>query len=279
MSLVEVERTGPGEAPSLEVREAGALGEEDLLARVFAGELGGVVVRGGLSGEEAAAVVHRLRTAPGRSGPVQAHPFPGWTYGAVLVVSAPDLGEYLDRAEGLDEALAGLSVGPRIAGLWRALGGGRDVATPTHQGRSYAPLTVRALAPGQGVSVHSERDDWPSMAGLAGLIGGRGQLSTYMPLALCAAEGQGGGEGGGELRVFHRPPPGQEPAMEGRREADAEAALAAFGVTVVRPAVGDLLVFDGGRFNHRVTPCTAGERWTIGAFLAQSADGRRWAWS
>lgn len=270
---VQVLAEGAGQAPSFEVLAPGELDGSDRFGRMLAGELGGVILTGLFTEAEAAAVVRGLRSNPGDSGPLDAAPFPGSTWGQVLVVSR-DLGHYLRRARGLEAALAALGVdlGGRIQGGLTALGGGRPVqAPPAEGGQTYAPLTVRALPAGLSIGIHSERADWPSMAGLVGRIDPHRQLSSYVTLAK--------GQGGGELRIFHRPPPGREPALDRLSPEEGRRALAAFGLTAVRPAVGDLLLFDGGRYNHEVTANTAGERWTVGCFASQGADGARWAWS
>jgi hypothetical protein len=43
---------------------------------------------------------------------------------------------------------------------------------------------------------------------------------------------------------------------------------------VLRPGVGDLLVFDGGRHYHEVTRVAGRARWTLGGFLALGRDHR-----
>ena len=83
----------------------------------------------------------------------------------------------------------------------------------------------------------------------------RWHLSFYLPLNALAD--------GGELEVFHRPRQGVN--LNGLSAAAARGRLATHGVTCVRPGPGDLVIFDGGRYNHRVCPSTE-ERWTLGGF-------------
>jgi hypothetical protein len=57
------------------------------------------------------------------------------------------------------------------------------------------------------------------------------------------------------------------PLLQGRRSHDVEL------------GVGDLLLFDGGRWSHEVTP-VQGNRWTAGGFMGGTADGEQfWMWS
>ncbi|MDG1481007.1 MAG: hypothetical protein P8R54_15560 [Myxococcota bacterium] len=262
-------RSGSGQAPTILSGSPDQLAGRDLIGLILDGTLGGVLVEGAFDAALAAGVVAQLRDAPGACGPVVTPPFPGWTYGAVLVVSPPDLVAYRRRGQALLAVLsdAGLPLADQLAGMLMVLSGGVPIRTPPE---ASTPLTVRVFEAGDGVGIHSERADWPSMAGLRERIMSGVQLSCYTPLSLAA---------GGQLHLYHRPPPGLEPRIEGIPAAEAADALASFGLTEVRPSVGDLLVFDGGRYNHRVLPSQHGQRWTAGAFLASGPDGQRYAWS
>ncbi len=262
-------RAGSGQAPHIISGTPEQLAGRDLIGALLEGVLGGVLVEGAFEPTLAARIVERLRRDPGDSGPVVTPPFPGWTYGAVLVVSPPDLADYRRRGEALLAVLAadGLSLPAQFAAMLATLGGDRPVLTPPE---ASTPLTVRVFEAGDGVGIHSERSDWPSMAGLRRRIVSGTQLSCYTPLCQTA---------GGQLHLYHRPPTGAEPDIGGMPTGQAAELLSGFGLTVIRPAVGDLLIFDGGRYNHRVLPARHGQRWTAGAFLAPGSDGRRYAWS
>ena len=257
-----------GEAPRLLERTPATLAAEaGLLPAVFAGELSGVLVRGFLSPEACAGIIDDLERSPLKAR--DAAPFPGVTYGDVLVVSPPDLSHYYQAAAQLERTLAPSGVVGRVLDAFDRVGGKTSASVPG----GYAPVTVRILRPGQAVSAHSERMDWPSMKALQPLLNPETTLSFYMPLAAA--------EAGGELVIYHRPPDGQRPAIEGKSPETTNALLAAFGETRVRPGVGDLLLFDGGRFNHRVTPVEGvEERWTLGGFAGLDRGGRTvWVWS
>lgn len=262
-------RSGSGQAPTILSGSPEQLAGRDLIGPLLDGALGGVLVEGAFEAALAAGVVGLLRDAPGACGPVVTPPFPGWTYGAILVVSPPDLVEYRRRGQALLTVLsdAGLPLAAQLSAMLTMLSGGVPIRTPPE---ASTPLTVRVFEAGDGVGIHSERADWPSMEGLRERIMSGAQLSCYTPLSLAA---------GGQLHLYHRPPTGQKPRIDGMPDAEAAAALTAFGLTEVRPRVGDLLVFDGGRYNHRVLPSRHGQRWTAGAFLAAGPDGQRYVWS
>ena len=272
---VETLARGEGQAPDLRVLACDALEDRDWVDPIFAGDLSGLLVTGAFAPDRMAALVAWLDTHPGEWGPLAAAPFPGLTYGAVLLTCPPDLVAYTEKAAALRRglALAGFDPGDTFLELLTRLRGGALVAPPrSAAGRDYAPVTVKRLAPGQGVAIHSEQAQWPAMQEMkAGLAAPIHQLSTYAPMAV--------GQGGGELLLYHLPPEGRRPSLEGVSPERTHQMLAAFGLTVVRPRVGDLLLFDGGRFNHQVTPCPRDERWTIGGFLARGNDGVLRLWS
>jgi len=257
-----------GEAPRLLERTPATLAAEvGLLPAIFAGEVSGVIVRGFLSPETCARVRADVEGSPMQA--LDAAPFPGVTYGAVLVVSPPDRVRYHQEAASLTRALAPSGVVGQLVDAFDRIGGVASTSVPG----GYAPVTVRILRPGQEVTAHSERVDWPSMQALKPLLDPETTLSFYVPLATS--------DDGGELVIYHRPPDGERPAIEGKPPETTNALLAAFGETRVRPGVGDLLLFDGGRFNHRVTPVgERGERWTLGGFAGLDRGGRTvWIWS
>jgi hypothetical protein len=105
---------------------------------------------------------------------------------------------------------------------------------------------------------------------LSRLIHARNQLSFYLMVALP--------ESGGELVIHnarYAEGPGQMLARMERTGSAAVAAIAPYGHVVPRTDVGDLLVFDAGRYFHRVAAVVGQQiRWTMGGFLARSLDDR-----
>ncbi len=259
------QRAATGEAPRIADLPAASIAP-GLLSEVLSGALSGVLARWVATPAQCEALINRLEASPLEA--LDAAPFPGVTYGAVLVVSDSDLVRYRREGAALDAALAGEPVVDALRATLERLAAPAAVGVP----EGFHGLTVRVLSPPQAVAVHSERHEWPSMRELHRAVDFSTQLSFYLTLRAPAS--------GGELVVYHRPPPGREPRMEGVSPARAHAALAAFGQTRLHPGVGDLLIFNGGRFNHRVTPVRGGERWTLGGFASPGrAPGTLLTWS
>lgn len=250
--------TRRAEAPRVAIDQ----GEVGALAALWAGEIDGLWLKGALSLEAVAALRAAAAELPARSAP----PFPGTTHGSVLIVT-PDRARYFEDAARLRACMESLGLhAPLLALLGRLAGA--PVEVPEEGGQTYAAVTIRRLPPGLEVAVHSERWAWPSMGWHRARLTPRWHLSFYLPLNALPD--------GGELELFHRPAEGQ--SLEGLSPAAARDRLAAFGTTTLRPGPGDLLLFDGGRFNHRVCPSSA-ERWTLGGFAGRDAAGKLWVWS
>jgi hypothetical protein len=129
------------------------------------------------------------------------------------------------------------------------------------------------LVPGGAINLHCELETrrFSTMAEIGQMLDGQGQLSFYLPLQLP--------ESGGELHVCHLrygEPSGASLDRMSRSDPRTVDYAESFGVTVPRPGVGDMLIFDAGRHFHRVTPVEGSTaRWTIGGFLARSREGNR----
>ena len=250
----------------------------DALTGIFAGRLTGMVIRGAFPREALAAVVGRLEHGDFGLQSQRSAQFQGESYGRVLITEDRDLGVYFHEAARFRAACAELFAGgpdfqARVEELLTAVAGGRTVRVPMGgDDRPYAPATIRGLRAGGQIDLHCENEtvDFPSMWHLSRLIHARNQLSYYVML--------GPAESGGELVVHnarHAEGPG---ALLARMERSGPAvlqALSAYGQVVPHTDVGDLLVFDSGRYFHRVTAVTGEKvRWTMGGFLARSLDER-----
>ena len=187
----------------------------------------------------------------------------------------PERGEYLDaavrfRADAarvfgdweLEEAL--VSVASRLAG-------GRPVEVVREgDGRPYMPATIRRLPPGTAIPLHCggfflESGGYDH---LRELLDARAQISWFVPLQ---TPDDGGVLQVGDLAWGAPDVPRLEEGFW-----DADAILAQRRFTPVRPRVGDMVVFDGGRWFHHVEPIRgARTRWTVGGFLGLSADRTR----
>ncbi len=195
-----------------------------------------------------------------------AQPFPGTTFGSVLIVT-DDRQRYFQDARALRCLLEEHGLLQRLRAALSDLTG-HPVKTPDEEGQSYAEVTVRRLPAGQEVAVHSERWEWPSMGWHRQQLQPRWHLSFYLPMNPLAD--------GGELELYHRPSQGMD--LGGLSAEQARQRLEVHGQSRWSPQPGELLIFDGGRFNHRVRPSSS-ERWTLGGFAGQDHDGQLWIWS
>lgn len=245
------------------------------IERILRREVFGILVRGVFPPAQLAAVVARLEREPAM--PVFASDtFSGRTYGRVLRMADDRLDEYFDAAERIGPALElAFGDGPgyeaRLREILGALGGGRPVRVPMVGARTYAPATVRVIEPGGTIFLHcgNETHAFPALAELTRIIDPAGEISTLMPLALP--------ESGGELEVydvcFGDPLIDELDRSLGRESA--HEGLAERRCIRLRPAVGDLALFEEGRHYHRVNQVRGTRaRWTMGGFLAPSRDAQ-----
>lgn len=270
-----MEAPPPRELEIIEIDARDVQRHPDVIDRILRRELFGVLVRGVFPAETLARVVEAIPHQPGV--PVfESHTFHGRTYGRVLRMASEQLDEYFAAATGIGAALeAAFGDGPgyeaRLREVVGALSGGRPVQRPGAAGATYAPATVRVLDPGGTVYLHcgNETYAFPALRELTRLIDPAGEISTLLPLALP--------ERGGELEVydvcFGDPLIDELDRRLGREQA--HRGLGARGCVRIRPAVGDLALFEEGRFYHRVSEVEgARARWTMGGFLAPARDGR-----
>lgn len=202
--------------------------------------------------------------------------FAAFFYGINLNLAHPDLGDYFAEAPRFRaalDALAGgrLQVQRRLSELMSALDGGRPYVPPPgpQPGTEYMFTTVRAHLPGGYIPAHfdDEQAARPSYRHLLPLI--RRRLFSFV---LAFSQGQQGGA----LEIFNLQPQqtGQRIAHEDRSAAKPD--LDNLERVSVRLDPGDMILFDSGRYLHRVTPVVgAATRWTVCSFMAESADGSR----
>ncbi len=261
--------------------EEGVRSHGDAIAQIHAGTFEGLVWKGAVDEERCARVLEGLDSAalsrtgfPMRAGATE----PPYTLGLPLMLS-PDADPYHREAERLRRSLDGLWGGDFEGLVERLLGrfaGGRAVRLAHAGGHPCAPATVRVLPPGNAIGAHVGNDFvlLPQAQRLADTLDIRCQLSWFVPLQTA--------EQGGELEVYGLSFDDTEPIRKDRPEgSDGMDELAGLTFIVdladrqwVDPGPGDLVLFDGGRWYHRVRP-VRGERArvTIGGFLAFSGDG------
>ncbi len=255
-------RLGPRELPA------------DALQRMHAGTLGGVVVEGLLKPELCAAVVHRLKRldVPHHRLGVD---FAGTTLGLGLDKSRPDWSDYFQDQRDSLAPIEGLFGRLPLSALFLGLLGRMSqvpVQRARHsQGRDYTPYTVRCLPETGGLPPHIglEQHTRPPYADLTPQLDGVTQLSFFVMLQKPAR--------GGLLRLYDLDwqRMGPEHWHRGRVRVDVTS-LPSHDILL---DTGDALVFDGGRWLHRVT-AVKGVRWTAGGFLARAEHGSNFfVWS
>ncbi|RME21331.1 MAG: hypothetical protein D6798_18395 [Deltaproteobacteria bacterium] len=267
----------------------------DTLDRIVAGDILGVVLRGFYGPAEIATILARLESDPQLPpaipfAPFKDHPDPPYERGLALVSARAELDRYLADAVRQRAFLRRLFDGlppleDRLDRVLQTLGGGRPVSLapgPT-DGTHYTPATLRVLTEGTGIDLHVGLSflTLPCCRHLCTLIDPQVQCSWFLTLRVA--------EEGGALVTYGldwaqaRSTHGDD-AIVGDGQVvvtgPAAARLRRLPAVAERPAPGDLLVFDGGRWYHEVTATRGGPRWTLGGFLSWSADHRsilRWA--
>ena len=244
------------------------------IERIFDGAIAGVIVKGVLSPERVAELVRGCERE-GASLPTFRPPvFKGYVLGRPLVAAGDGLEEYLDDAAQFRAGCATIFPDyPEIEGAidaaMRALAAPWSVAIPTGaNGRAFLAVTVRVLVEGDCLPLHYENEtfDRPVMDALRAELDTATLMSFYLPLVIPPR--------GGLLRLFRTHCLDGGDSLIGRLggEEHAREDFERRGFSVVVPEIGDLLVFDGGRWYHDVTPVEGGTRWTLGGFLAVTRD-------
>ena len=153
------------------------------------------------------------------------------------------------------------------------LSGGRPVERAHLLDRDYGPATVRHLPVGCHIPVHCGQFFMESSGyhELMSQLDTTSQLSWFVPLQTPAS--------GGELLVYDlrwedRDVPRVGPMYD-------PTPIEARPHVAVSPPVGSLLLFDGGRWFHKVSHVQGSQdRWTVGGFLGFTRDmGRIVYWS
>jgi hapalindole-type alkaloid chlorinase len=163
----------------------------------------------------------------------------------------------------------------RMTMVLGALAGGRTVQVPPGPaGATYTPATIRVLPKGYKIPIHVENFvRLPAARWLAGHADMTCQLSYFVTLQVP--------QGGGELIVYALESADLE-ALQSERDGSSPGYGGAGKVPkfsphceslTFKPDPGDLIIFDGTRYFHRVTDIQgARNRITMGGFLLISKD-------
>ncbi len=267
---------GERELPVVDVDATRVTEHGDAIPRMLHGSLAGILVRGAIEPSRAAELVRCLQSDGGSLPTFRPPVFKGHVFGMPLVSASDGLSTYLDDAARFRAGCTAICsdyprIEQRIGELLSALAQKLTVRVPCGpDGRSYLPDTIRVLIEGDRLPLHYENETLrsPVMTALRPELDLSTLMSFYMPLAVPPS--------GGLLRLFwtHCLDGGDTLVESFGGEERARPQFEARGYATVLPAVGDLLVFDGGRWYHDVTPIVGGQRWTLGGFLAATRDGR-----
>jgi hypothetical protein len=277
-----VKRHEPGESllrfPTIDVADIHSY--PTAVADMYVGTLDGMIVRGVLPRDTVELVVDRLERDEfvmndkkfSDVGQDQDSPY---THSPTLIAAGDDIDGYFSGANTFREKCRALfrdtvDFEQRVEQTISGLSGRLPVRVPSGPVfGSYASASLRVRPTGQGFPIHVGSDFLlaPHYQHLAGLVDGHVQLSYFVTLTVP--------ESGGELIVYalewedmakHYTP-------EGPSDHNAFMLMMAesFETQSFRPDPGDLLIFNGGRYYHRVAP-TVGprSRCTIGGFVARS---------
>jgi hapalindole-type alkaloid chlorinase len=254
----------------------------DAIHEMVQGRRGGLIIRRAFSRTHMERVVARLE---GGERAFQQTFFPpqfkAYFFGRCLDGSDPELAEYLDAAARFHEDTRAAFTGgedfeTHLEEVLRRIAGGRTVSVPRFRdGRAYAAATIRVLPPGGQIGTHcgNEASTRPAYTHLNTLVDLTDQVSYFLTLQHP--------EAGGELVVYSLKWDEIDGGLISHGRSNVDALLPRARWEAYRPEAGDLLVFDGGRYFHRVAVVRgARTRWTIGGFMMIARDGKRfYYWS
>ncbi len=214
-----------------------------------------------------------------------------YTVGQAIVSTDHDLVDYFRDAAVQSARLQRLFAGQqdyehRIAEVFSSLGGGLPAKVAhSPEGASFTPSTIRVLTEGHEMGVHvgNEFAQLPQARHLRGLIDMTDQISFFIPLSVPKAGGElvVYGVECNEMSAFLPKAKSSESSNVWLEGSAVFNAFQVFDSTAFAPRAGDMLIFDGGRYYHRVSKVegTAPRR-TIGGFVGFSeAHDQLYYWS
>jgi hypothetical protein len=234
--------------------EAGRLDE------IYDGELCALVVHNVFEGDWMAEVAARLQE-PERSFAPSLHG-KNFDQPTLCTIGTPisrfDANSYFDAAVEFHEGCTrlfenGPPYGERVYDVLSALGGASVRRATSASGRVFPGWNLRILPPGAASAEHQGRlfFDWPGYAELGACFDRATQLSFYVVIAAP--------ESGGALEI-----------RSNEENEDIDSLLLSL-------APGEMIVFDEGRYPHRVTAVEGNRRRiTLGGFLGRDTRESGW---
>ena len=160
-----------------------------------------------------------------------------------------------------------------IVEAFRRMAGGREIVLPeTPDGRHYSPSTVRFIPDGCQIPIHVGNYflHQPVSQPLVELVDTKVQISFFVTITLPGS--------GGDLYVYDLEYEDPRTPRDRIGNIDLETVEHNHKRETHAPGVGDLFIFNGGKYYHRVTHVKSApheRRWTIGGFLAFAKDHSR----
>jgi hypothetical protein len=249
----------------------------DAISRLRRGEYHGIILRQVYDAQQCARVCARLEE--NRHGLVRTN-FPpimrAFFLGMNLNLASPDLAEYFREAPtfraGLKQLLSGgIDLESRVTALLSSLDGGRPYrAAPGPQPQlDHMFATLRAHLPGGFIPPHFDNEQAfrESYRLITPHIGS--DLFSYV-LSFQPAEA------GGVLEIFDRQHEGRRYRMVDGEDDASRLSLDGVESVTFRLEPGEMIIFNSGRYLHRVTPVIGGAtRWTACSFMAESRTGEQ----
>jgi hapalindole-type alkaloid chlorinase len=276
----------------LDLHAEDAQAQAGALQAIFEKRLDGLIVRGALAPQQVARAMEVLEQQD-LSTQSYSHSPTGAARGHIVgqsLVSAPNLSTYLQDGPAQRARLGTIFGGEglfeaQMARMFSALAGGLPAGpAPGPEGEPCSAASVRILPDGAEIALHvgNEFTTLAQAAHFRSLMDLSDQLSWFCTLSTP--------ERGGELVVYglewgdvaHLVSPLESGAAHFWPEGSAvHQAVTALEPTTFRPGPGDLLIFDGGRYFHRVSKAKGpGPRRTVGGFIGFSqALDRLYIWT
>jgi len=247
----------------------------DAIRRLRREELEGIILRGVYDASECARLCARLEA--GRHGLVRTD-FPpqmgAFFLGMNLNLTEPDLVAYFREAPGFRAGLRKLFSGSvdleaRLTGLLSSLDGGRRYLAAPGPEADHMFTTLRAHLPGGFIPAHFDNEQAFRQSYRLIIPHINMDLFSFV-LAFSLAEA------GGALEIFNLQHGGRRYRMADGADSASRLDLDGIESIEFRLEPGDMIMFNSGRYLHRVTPVTgATTRWTACSFMAESRSGEQ----
>jgi hypothetical protein len=257
------------------IQAADATHHADAIRRLRFGEFEGIILRGVYDAKDCDRLCTRLESGQHRllrsDFPPKMHAF---FLGMNLNLAHPDLVAYFREAPGFHAALTELFTGvtdleARVTGLLSSLDRGRRyVAAPgPRPGLDHMFTTLRAHLPGGFIPPHFDNEQAFRQSYRLILPYINSDLYSFV-LAFSR------GEAGGALEIFNLQHGGKRYRMVDGEDDASNIDLDGVESIRFRLEPGEMILFNSGRYLHRVTPVTGAlTRWTACSFMAESRSG------